>query len=82
MVLMGYIDTLVPRKLKSSWMETAEPVQLAVKQVLSCTMSLQSVSQHTHPALRLLLKAKCILYSSIRRPVCIMSAFFQTVRQY
>ena len=63
----------MPRKLKSSWIEAAEPVQLAVKQVLSCTMSLHSMSLHTHPSLHLLLKARCIFYNSIRGPVCIMS---------
>lgn len=37
-VLVLYIDTLAPRNLKSSWIKTAEPVQLGVKQVLNCTM--------------------------------------------
>ncbi len=74
-VLMRYIDTSVPRKLKSSWIDAAEPVQLAVEQVLSCTMSLHSMFLLSHPSIPLLLKAKCILHSSIRWPICIMSVY-------
>lgn len=57
----------MPGKLKSSWIDAAKPVQLAVKQVLSCTMSLHSMSLHTHPSLHSLLKAKCVIYNSIRK---------------
>lgn len=65
-VLMWYIDTLVPRQLKSSWVDSAKPVHLADKQLLSCT-SVHIMFLQVYPSLLLPLKAKRIVYSSIRK---------------
>lgn len=65
----------MPRKLKSSRIQTAEPLQLAVKQALSCTMSLNSVSTSTtSPSLHFPL-IRYFLYNRILGPasVCLQT---------
>lgn len=67
-VSMWYVDTSVPRILKSSWMETVS----VGRQTSTSTISLLWMSIHNHVFPHLLMKAKCNHYNPIRRFMCII----------